>query len=141
MTETKAQSPEILSLEWKRAMIDGIDDVLQNYELFGQINFAPESITENFDKRSWPELTDQEREWITTKLFQQFGFDKTNPIEVAKYTFEAPKSEKKPPSWEGTASVKVFETQRSKLENMYLHEIQRPNTEVEYIIAPKDFQL
>lgn len=133
------QSGEILSVEWKEKMQDGMKDALDNYELFGRINFSPDTLTEGYDDRTWSELEDEEREWVMKELFYGNQFDRQSDIVVNEYKFKAPKGEGV--TWKGTASVKVYETHHSKLEDMYLHEITIPGKVVEYVIAPKDVEL
>jgi hypothetical protein len=130
---------EVLSEEWKDRMSEGVKNTLDNYELFERINFAPLSLIEDFDDRRWDQLSKEERDWVTSEIFFRYGFNRRNEIVVAEYEFDAPKE--KGVTWKGTAKVKVYETHRSKLENMYLHEITRPGAEVEYMIAPKDARL
>ena len=105
----------------------------------GRLILRPLHLEEDFDDRGWHELSEGEREWITEELFKSFGFNRRNEVVVGKYIFDAPQGEGV--TWTGTTSVKVFETLRSKLEDMYLHEITRPGTEREYVIAPKDARL
>jgi hypothetical protein len=118
-----------------------MEEAFQNYELFELINPAPASIApEHFDDdRGWMELNDTERKFLNKELFRIFGLREDLLIEVDSYTFESPEGEGV--TWKGEAKVTVYETQRSKLENMYVHKIERKNVEDEYTVAPKEFRI
>ncbi len=128
-----------LSLEWKQSITDGIEMTLENFELFETaITFDPISLTEGKDERVFDQLNGSERLWINRELFRIYSIRLDNAKFVDGYQFSAPEEA----SWKGVAKVRILEILRSKLENLYLHEITRPGTkEVEYMIATKDFRL
>jgi hypothetical protein len=137
----KNDSPEFLPIDWQLAMREGIEEAFQNYEQFELINASPISVAPDYydDDREWEELNDAERKFLNDELFRFFGFSPETLIEVDSYNFKAPEHETV--KWKGKAKVTVYETKRSKLENMYVHKIERPKVEPEYTIAPKDFRI
>ena len=137
MTE-KPQSAEIIPEEWKENMRLGIEDVIANYEIFEMISFDPFSLTAVSDHRYWDKITDQERKWILDELFYKNSFDRQNNVFIGNYMFTAPDDPET--TWKGVATVQIFETKRSKLEGMYLHEISRPGCVIEYIVASREFR-
>jgi len=91
MTEGETSKEETLNPEWVTAIKEGVGDALDNYELFDRkLDFAPLVISGGQDDRGWPELSDQEREFVTEEVFRQVGFDKQNPELTAEYQIEAP---------------------------------------------------
>ncbi len=140
----KGIKSESLSPEWKHMIIVGIRESLDNYELFDRkLDFSPVGITCSKDERGWAEISDEEREFILKKLFEQVGFDPDIADQVATYQIEAPTTDlpDKEITWTGKADVNVYTTQRALTEDMYLHEIVRLELETEYIVAPVDFRL
>jgi hypothetical protein len=128
--------------EWIGFMRSGIEEAFDNYDLFGRvINFSPIVLSDSRDERDWRDLSNEERRILAELVFDILGVDKENMYQVAQYTFNPPKPVPgvKPPSWSGTASVTVYKTKRSS-EGMYLHEINRPSTETEYVVADKDYR-
>ena len=139
MTEQKT-SKEGELLEWQDMLRRGVEDVIANYgEVLETIYFDPFTVSAGEDERTWNDISDQEREWILKELFYKNSFDRQNNIVVGTYSFSAPDDPET--TWHGKAVVEVFETKRSKLDNMYLHEIRRPKCPVEYVVAPKGYRL
>lgn len=135
MTENPT-SFESLPPEWKERIEAGIAEAIENYELFDRkIDFSPLVITGGKDERSWPELSDSERKYITSRVFSAVGLRNN---EVATYKITSPE---KGASWQGLGEVVVYETKRSESDDMYIHKISRPGVEIEYIVAPKDYRL
>ncbi|MBI4057950.1 hypothetical protein HY405_01360 [Candidatus Microgenomates bacterium] len=142
MAETEDQETP-LDPEWQRAIETGIKEAFDNYELFDRkLDFSPRAISDGRDDRIWFALTHKEREFVEQKLFEEVGFTRESAEIVTEYQIQAPQSDDptKEVTWSGTAEVRVYNINRSG-RNMYLHEILRPGTEVEYVIAPESFRL
>ena len=133
----KPNQTEVIPEEWKDTMRRGIEDAIANYELAEIISFDPFTVSAEADPRIWDQVSEAERQWILNDLFYRNSFDKQSDVVVDTYNFESTSES----TWSGQATVKVYQTKRSKLENMYLHEISRPNCPTEYIVAPKEFRL
>lgn len=137
MSERDGLSESELAVEWQEAIRQGVRDALENYELFGQVNIAPASISGEIDERGFVDLSPREQDFIKNVLFVEIGFDPSNPSVTAEYLFEAPDGV----AWSGTAQVILYETARSKSEGMYLHEVRFPDGAVDYIVAPQDYRI
>ncbi len=134
MTENVSKN-EVLSPEWQEAIKTGINEAIDNYELFDRkLDFSPLAITNGLDERSWPELSPSERKYIESELFSIIGLED----EVASsYVITPPDGA----TWKGEGLAIVFKTKRSEKEDMYVHQITRPSAEDEYMVAPLDFRL
>lgn len=137
MAESDRQIESEPAVEWQEAIGQGVRDALENYELFGQVNTAPVSISGGIDERGFPDLSTKEQNFIKDVLFAEVGFDPDSPQVIAEYSFESPQGA----AWSGTAQVKVYRTARSRGEDMYLHEVKFPDGKVDYLVAPGDYQL
>lgn len=160
MTETPS-SPE-LNPEWQEAIRQGIQDSIENYEIFGQINASPITLTDGMDEREFAGLSRAEKRFVERELFQAVGFDPHKAKQVAAYAFEAPlpsqqssgftrkeidllvaTTEYDPapsPAWQRTAIVRVYETDRAE-EDMYVHRIAYNSRYSEHMVAPKDYRM
>ncbi len=133
--EEQSQEQEV-TREWQETIRTGIAESLDNYELFGQVNLSPVTLTSGDDERTFAELSDAERKAAEAELFKAIGFNPKKPVEIGMYAFEAPEDAE----WKGTAIARVYKTRRAK-EDMFLHRIAYEHGEVEYMVAPKDFRL
>lgn len=136
MTE-KQRPEEIRLIDWESNMRQGIEDAIANYEMFEIITFDPYTVTAGEDPRTWDEISENERQWILKDLFYRNHLDRQNEVLVDEYTFKNTSES----SWTGVATVKVFKTKLSTFDNMYIHEITRPNCPTEYIVAPKEYRI
>lgn len=135
---TEQEDREILSPEWKKAIAEGIQSALDNYELFDRrIDVAPLNISGGMDGRGFPGLSPEEQQFVRSVLYKEVGFDPRDITLLDVYTIGAPRGAE----WEGEASVGVYITSRSESENMFLHKIDFPDGKVDFVVAPQNFRL
>ncbi len=127
------------SLDWTQSVTEAISYTFENLELYDfQINFDPATILGDKDSRMLDELSEAERRWINREVFRIYSIRLENCVKKYEYQFSSPEGA----SWKGVAKVRVLDTPRSSLENIYLHEITWPGVvEPGYMIAGKDFRL
>jgi len=99
--------------------------------------FDPFTVSAGKDPRTWDELTEAERGWILKDLFYRNHLDRHNDVLISEYTFENTSES----TWKGVATVRVYKTKMSAFDNVYVHEIERPNCPTEYVVAPKEHRI
>ncbi len=143
-TEGPVESIEFeLDTKWQELMRGAMEEGLDNYELFGHVEVSP-MITEA-NKRTFEDLAPNERDWLKRELFRQLRFVGEDLEVVDTYTFTTPTGTSPEHGAEqarlqGEVQVRICQTPRIG-EDMYLHELTRPDSSIEYIVAPHDFRL
>ncbi len=139
------------STEWEQLVEEGIKGVVENY--YGvAVDFTPNSLIDkdealiSDDRLEFSELTEREREFISSILFREINLklDEAELVDEQEVHVQAPPTidefgTKRP----GLRRECVYKTDRSDSEDLYLHIIRFGDTpEIDgYFIAPKDFVL
>jgi hypothetical protein len=148
MTELPSNSPEKeLNPKWAEVIRSAVEISLNEFDDFAPIDFSPITLTGNrkdfVDSRALSELSEKEQEFInqTVRDLLKFNDDPTDGSKAIR-TYKSdfyPIGSETPDPIESTYTI-VFQTSYSD-RDIYLHVALTPDQRVEYMLAPRDFEI